>query len=86
MTRTDWNFWTSLLLLILILLTALLGYIQSELELRKFVPHRYLAYATLVVLAVHLYFNFGKIWRYLRRRKRRRRGTASTEEPRKKES
>ncbi len=72
MTRTEWNFITSVLLLIAIVLTALLGYIQSEFELRKFVPHRYLAYATLVLVAIHLYFNFGKIWRYFRRKKQRR--------------
>jgi hypothetical protein len=49
-----------------VFITGLLGYIQSQLELRKFVPHRYFAYITLCLAAVHIYFNAAKIWRFLR--------------------
>jgi hypothetical protein len=62
-----------ILLLLSITITGMLGYIQSQLELRKFVPHRYFAYATLALAAVHVYLNAGKIWRYLRQRLKRRR-------------
>ena len=44
------------------------SYVQAELELRKFVPHRYLAYATLILVAIHVYLNGGRLLRYLRDR------------------
>lgn len=66
MKRSDVEYIVSILLLISIITTGVLGYIQSQLELRKFVPHRYFAYTTLCLAAVHLYFNIGKIMKYLR--------------------
>ena len=68
MKREDINYLISLLLLLFISATGIAGYIQSQLELRKFVPHRYLAYVTLSLAAVHVYFNAGKLWRYIRRK------------------
>lgn len=68
MKREDIKNIVSILLLISICITGVLGYIQSELELRKFVPHRYFAYATLSLAAVHVILNGGRIWRYLRRK------------------
>ncbi len=66
MTRRDLNFIVATALLISIAVTGTLGYIQSELELRRFFPHRYAAYTTLSLASVHLCLNFGKLWRYLR--------------------
>jgi hypothetical protein len=66
MTRRDVNFIVSVALLISLIVTAALGYIQSELELRRFFPHRYAAYTTLCLACVHLYLNFGALWHYLR--------------------
>lgn len=68
MKRQDIGYIVSVLLLVSICITGTLGYIQSQLELRKFVPHRYFAYTTLSLAAVHLYFNGGRAWRYFRSR------------------
>lgn len=68
MKRTDLEFTVSILLLFSVSVTGLLGFIQSQLELRKFVPHRYAAYVTLILAAVHVYLNARKIWNYLRRK------------------
>jgi hypothetical protein len=67
MKRVDIEYALSILLLFSIAITGTLGYLQSQLELRKFVPHRYFAYATLSLAAVHVCFNAGKIWRYFKR-------------------
>lgn len=72
MKREDSKYTISILLLLSISITGMLGYIQSELELRKFVPHRYFAYTTLSLAAVHVFFNVGKVFRYIRRRVRRK--------------
>ncbi len=68
MKREDVNYIAGILLLISICITGALGYVQSELELRKFTPHRYFAYTTLSLAAVHVFLNAGKVWRYLNRR------------------
>ncbi|MHC4457605.1 MAG: hypothetical protein ACYS0I_11035 [Planctomycetota bacterium] len=73
MKREDINYVISLLLLFSICITGMTGYIQSQLELRKFVPHRYFAYATLCLAAVHVYLNVGKLWRYICRKFGRKR-------------
>jgi hypothetical protein len=67
MKRVDIEYVLSILLFFSITITGALGYIQSQLELRKFVPHRYFAYTTLSLAAVHVCFNAGKIWRYFKR-------------------
>jgi hypothetical protein len=68
MKRTDIEYIIGILLLCSISITGTLGYIQSQMELRKFVPHRYFAYLTLCLAAIHVYFNAGKIWKYIRRK------------------
>jgi hypothetical protein len=68
MKREDIKHIVSILLFFSVCITGLLGYIQSELELRKFVPHRYFAYATLSLAAVHVALNGGRVWRYLCRK------------------
>ena len=68
MKREDFHYAVSALLLGAILLAGLLGYLQSQYDLRKFVPHRYFAYATLGLTALHVYLNGGKMWRYFRRK------------------
>lgn len=68
MKRQDVNYAVTILLLISIALTGVTGYIQSQLDLRKFVPHRYFAYTTLVLAAVHISLNAQKLWRYLRKK------------------
>jgi hypothetical protein len=68
MKREDIKYIVSILLCFSICLTGVLGYIQSELELRKFTPHRYFAYATLSLAAVHVTLNGGRIWRYFNRK------------------
>ncbi len=68
MNRDDVNHLVSGLLLVFVCATGAMGYVQAELELRKFVPHRYLAYATLILVAIHVYLNGGRLLRYLRDR------------------
>ncbi len=68
MRRETFQYIVGLLLILSVIMTGLLGYVQSQLELRKFVPHRYFAYATLFLAALHLYLNFGRLWRYLKKR------------------
>ncbi len=67
MKREDINVIISILLIFAICITGILGYLQSQFEFRKFVPHRYFAYATLGLTALHVYLNWGKLWRGLRR-------------------
>jgi hypothetical protein len=59
----------SLLLLLSIALTGILGYIQSSLELRRFVPHKYFAYTTLILAVVHVALNHKRIIRFFRERR-----------------
>ncbi len=68
MKREGINYVVSFLLLLSICITGITGYIQSQLELRKFVPHRYFACVTLSLAAVHVYLNAGKLWQYIRRK------------------
>ena len=68
MKRVDLNYAISILLLLAIIFTGLSGYVQSQLDLRKFVPHRYAAYVTLCLTAVHVSLNATKVWKYLRRK------------------
>lgn len=65
MKRQHFNYIVSFLLLLALCITGATGYIQAQLELRRFIPHRYFAYVTLGLAAVHVYFNAGKLWRYL---------------------
>lgn len=67
MKRTHFEYAISILLLISLCVTGLLGYVQSQLELRGFVPHRYAAYTTLILVAIHVYINGGKLWPPIRR-------------------
>ena len=71
MKRTDLSLVVGILLVISLSITGLLGYLQSELELRKFVPHRYFAYATLILAGVHVSLHWGRLWQYLRRKSRK---------------
>ena len=71
MKRKDINYIISLLLLVSICITGTTGYIQSQLDLRKFVPHRYFAYVTLSVAAIHIYLNAGKLWRHIHQKFKR---------------
>jgi hypothetical protein len=72
MKREDISYAVSILLLLSACITGITGYIQSQLDLRKFVPHRYFAYVTLGLAAVHVYLNAGKVWRYIRRKLKRK--------------
>jgi len=72
MKREDVNYIISVFLLVSVCITGLTGYIQSQLELRKFVPHRYFAYVTLGLAAIHVCLNAGKVWRYIRRKFKRK--------------
>jgi len=72
MKREDINYIISFLLLFSIIITGTTGYIQSQLDLRKFVPHRYFAYVSLGLAAVHVFLNAGRIWRYIRRKFKRK--------------
>jgi len=65
MKRQDINFAVSILLLLAVCITGLTGYIQSQLELRRFIPHRYFAYITLALAAIHLSLNAKKLWLYI---------------------
>ncbi len=71
MKRADLHFAVSILLFVSICVTAALGYFQSQMELRKFVPHRYAAYTTVCLTLIHVIMNWGKIRRTLGRIARR---------------
>lgn len=68
MKRQDLNYIVSILLLISTALAGITGYIQSQLDLRKFVPHRYFAYITLALAVIHVYLHAPQMWHYLRRK------------------
>ncbi len=72
MRRQDINYIVSILLLVSLAITAITGYIQAQLDLRRFVPHRYFAYVTLGLIVIHVYFNAGKLWRYINGRLKRK--------------
>ncbi len=65
MKRAHLDYAVSILLLISLCVTGLLGYLQSELELRRFVPHRYAAYTTLCLAAIHVGMRSGSLWRHI---------------------
>ena len=65
MKRYDIQMIIALLLLLSVIATATLGYLQAHWEFRQFVPHRYAAYATLFLTIVHVSLHFDRIWRYL---------------------
>jgi len=71
MKRKDINYIISFALLVSVGITGITGYIQSQLDLRKFVPHRYFAYVTLSLVAIHVYLNAGKLWRHIRQKFKR---------------
>jgi hypothetical protein len=56
----------SIILILLVPITGSLGYIQSELELRKFIPHKYFAYTTLLFAFIHILFKWKRVLNYLR--------------------
>lgn len=64
MKKRDWRFTISILLLIFLPITAIIGFIQAQLELRKFVPHRYFAYITISLAAIHVLLNWKRILHY----------------------
>lgn len=66
----DFNYIVSFLLLVAIIIAGATGYIQARLELRGFIPHRWFAYAALVLSAVHVILNFKKLWHYIKKRLR----------------
>ena len=68
MKRQDFNYIISFLLLVAIIITGLTGYVQAQLELRGFVPHRWFAYVTLFLSALHVILNFKKLWYYAKRK------------------
>ena len=70
MNRADFEIIISLLLIVAVCVTGALGYFQSELELRRFVPHRYAAYTTLILTAVHVSLKWDKLLRYIRGRRK----------------
>ena len=69
MNRADVEIIISLLLILAVCVTGVLGYLQSELELRRFVPHRYAAYTTLILTAIHVSLKWGELMRYIRQRR-----------------
>ncbi len=73
MKRAHLDAAVSILLLLSLCVTGVLGFLQSELELRRFVPHRYAAYATLFLAVLHIYMKGGDLWRYIWRMARHKR-------------
>ncbi|MFN3531178.1 MAG: hypothetical protein ACK41Q_01480 [Candidatus Brocadia sp.] len=71
MKREDIDYIISILLIFPLSITGIVGYVQSRLELRRFVPHRYFAYVTLILAALHVFLNWGKVWRCLHRKLKR---------------
>ena len=61
MNRTDISYIISLILLIAIAITGFTGFIQSQLDLRKFVPHTYTCYFTLFITVIHVMLNWIKL-------------------------
>ena len=68
MTMNDVKYLVSLLLIPFAFATGITGLIQIKLDLHHFIYHRYLAYGTLFLSAVHVSFNFRNLFRYLTRR------------------
>jgi len=61
MKRFQVSYTISLLLLVMITITGLTGFIQSQLELRNFRPHIYSCYTTLSLASLHVWLNWKKI-------------------------
>ena len=69
-SRHALNVWSSLLLLGYVATTAGLGiFWVANQQLPVFDWHYLFGYATLLLVALHLVFNFGSVWRYLRRQR-----------------
>jgi hypothetical protein len=68
MNRTDISYTISLILLIAISITGFTGFIQAQLDLRKFIPHTYTCYFTLFLAVIHVMLNWIKLWKFFRRK------------------
>ncbi len=67
-SRHALNVWSSVLLLAYVATTAGLGiFWVANQQLPVFDWHYLFGYATLLLVTLHLVFNFGVVWRYLRR-------------------
>ncbi len=64
----DVRYIISFLLILFVFTTGIAGLIQAKLDLHHFLYHRYLAYVTLILSALHVALNFKKLYRYLTRR------------------
>ncbi len=65
--RADVSVIFCLLLFLVAALTGLTGYLQVRLDLHRFVPHKYLAYSTLLLTLLHVVLNGKKVIRVLKR-------------------
>jgi hypothetical protein len=65
--RTDVGFALCFLLFLCIALTGLTGYLQVKLDLHRFVFHKYLAYSTLFLTALHIIIHWKKVKGYVKR-------------------
>lgn len=65
MIGTKLNYVISALLILAVSFTGATGYLSARLDLNRFLPHKYGAYATLLLVALHLVFNFKKLARFL---------------------
>jgi hypothetical protein len=68
MNRTDFNYAVSIILLLAVSTTGITGFIQSQLDLHKFIPHTYTCYFTLFMTAVHISLKWSSVWRYLKKK------------------
>ncbi len=71
MKRWDFSFASCMLLCVCVAGAGLTGYLQVQLDLHRFVFHKYLAYASLVLMIIHMAFNWKKITGSLRKLFRR---------------
>lgn len=65
--RKELKYILSLLLALLLGLTAATGFIQVALDLNRFIFHKYFAYLTVFLTGVHVYLNREAVVSYLRR-------------------
>jgi len=59
------SFFLCIILLVCVAVTGLAGYIQTKLDLHRFVLHKYFAYCTLCITVLHVAANWRKIRKQL---------------------
>jgi hypothetical protein len=68
MRKRNFNYIVCIILMFSLFFTFITGLIQVRLDLHRFLPHKYLAYFTVFLTSIHIFINFDKIKKFIKRK------------------